>query len=155
MGWSDGQQGRVEPVTISDRLRGVISEFIGKGKAMANIDDMIKDATTGKEEKIIISTEELGYFSLARSLFSGKLGWVAWVIMLAQSAMFIVGAWAAWRFYIAEDVLMALKWGISSAVVLLMGAQMKLSFMPQLQANRILRELKRVELLVLNRTRED
>ena len=64
---------------------------------MTSIDDLIKEALTAQESEIIESTEELGYFSLAMGLFSGKLGWVSWVIMLVQGAMFVAGVWAAWQ----------------------------------------------------------
>jgi len=76
---------------------------------------------------------------------------VSWVIMLTQALLFFVGIWAAWQFFAATEQLLALKWGLSAAVLLLVAAQMKMSFMPQLQADRVLRELKRIELLVLHR----
>lgn len=118
---------------------------------MTSIDDLIKEALTSQESEIIESTEELGYFSLAMGLFNGKLGWVSWVIMLAQSALFVVGCWAAWKFFGTVDVLAAVKWGMSAAVLILMAGILKMSLMPQIQANRVLRELKRVELLILHR----
>ena len=121
---------------------------------MTSIDDLIKEALTEQESEIIESTEELGYFSLAMGLFSGKLGWVSWVIMLSQTAMFFAGFWAAWKFFGTVEVLAAVKWGLSSVVLLLMAAMLKMSFMPQIQANRVLRELKRVELLILHRAGE-
>jgi len=118
---------------------------------MSEIDDLIQKNLSEQEAEIVKSTAELGYFALAMGMFTGKLGWVSWVIMLAQAIMLIIGAWAAWRFFIAEETLTALKWGLSAAVLLLMASQMKMSFMPQLQANRVLRALKRVELLLLQR----
>ncbi len=121
---------------------------------MTSIDDLIKEALTEQESEIIKSTEELGYYSLAMGLFSGKLGWVSWVIMLTQSVMFVAGVWAAWRFFGTADVLLAVKWGLSAAVLLLMAGMLKMSLMPQIQADRVLRELKRVELLILHRAGE-
>ena len=118
---------------------------------MPSIDELIKEALTEQESELIKSTEELGYFSLATGLFRGKLGWVSWVIMLVQGAMFVAGVWAAWRFFGAVEVLVAIKWGLSAAVLLLMAGMLKFSLMPQIQANRVLRELKRVELLILHR----
>jgi len=118
---------------------------------MPSIDELIKEALTEQDSEIIKSTEELGYFSLATGLFRGKLGWVSWVIMLVQGALFVAGIWAAWRFFAATDLLLALKWGLSAAVLILMAGMMKMSLMPQIQADRVLRELKRVELLILHR----
>lgn len=121
---------------------------------MPNIDELIKEALTEQESEIIKSTEELGYFSLATGLFRGKLGWVSWVIMLVQGAMFVTGVWAAWHFFASTELLLALKWGLSAAVLLVVAGMLKLSLMPQIQADRVLRELKRVELLILHRAGE-
>jgi len=122
---------------------------------MPDIDELIKEALSEQEAEIVKSTQELGYFPLAMGMFTGKLGWVSWVIMLTQIIMFLAGAWAAWHFFVAEDMLVALKWGLSAGVILLMATQMKLSFMPQMQADRVLRELKRIELLILHRRAQD
>ncbi len=121
---------------------------------MPSIDDLIKEALTEQESEIIKSTEEQGFFNLALGLFRGRLGWVSIVIMLVQAVMFVAGVWAAWQFFLAGDVLMAVKWGISAAVLLLMAGMLKFSLMPQIQADRVLLELKRVELLVLHRAWE-
>ncbi len=118
---------------------------------MPNIDELIKEALTEQESELIKSTEELGYFSLAFGLFRGKLGWVSWVIMLVQTVLFGLGVWAAWRFFGAVELLAAVKWGMSASVLILMAGMMKMSLMPQIQADRVLRELKRVELLILHR----
>ncbi len=118
---------------------------------MPSIDDLIKEALTEQDSEIIKSTEELGFFPLTMGIFRGRLGWVSWVIMLMQGALFVAGVWAAWRFFGAGEVLPTLKWGISAAVLLLMAGMLKFSLMPQIQADRVLRELKRVELLILHR----
>ena len=122
---------------------------------MPSIDELIKEALSEQETEIVNSTQELGYFTLAAGMFTGKLAWVSWVIMITQTTMFFMGAGAAWQFFVAEEMLSALKWGLSAAVILLMATQMKMSFMPQLQADRVLRELKRVELLILHRAGEN
>jgi uncharacterized protein DUF6768 len=47
-------------------------------------------------------------------------------------------------------VLTALKWGLPSVVLLLVVSSIKNSIMAQMQADRILRELKRAELLIIS-----
>lgn len=121
---------------------------------MPSIDDLIKEALTEQDSEIIKSTEALGYVPLAVGLFRGKLGWISWVIMLVQGVLFVAGAWAAWQFFGAEDLLVALKWGLTAGVLLLASLILKMSLMPQIQADRVLRELKRVELLILHRSGE-
>ena len=43
-------------------------------------------------------------------------------------------------------VLSALHWGLPAAVLVLMALIIKLGMMPELQANRLMRELKRLQL---------
>ena len=112
------------------------------------LDTLIREALEGEDRAIYEQTGELGYFAQAFGLFSGKWGWVSWVIMIVQLVLFLAGAWAAWRFFQTDDALGALKWGLPAATLLLMAAQMKLSLMPALQADRIIREIKRLELLL-------
>ncbi len=114
------------------------------------LDDLIKAALTGQDKDILKETEELGYLALGLSQFGGKLGWVTWVIMVVQAVLFIVGVCCAVQLFAAVDVLAAVKWGISSAVLMIMAVQLKLSLAPQMQADRVIREVKRLELLVVN-----
>jgi hypothetical protein len=115
---------------------------------MNKLDRLIEEALQDQDRDILNQTEELGYFALGLSQFSGKLGWVTWVLMIAQTAMFIAAVWCGVYFFAATETLPALKWGLSSATLALMATQLKLSLMPQMQADRILRELKRVELML-------
>lgn len=68
--------------------------------------------------------------------------------MGAQAALFISGVWAAWNFFKATDALTAVHWGLPAAVALLMALAIKLALYPVIQANRVLREMKRLELLI-------
>ncbi|MCF6304710.1 MAG: hypothetical protein L3J33_05010 [Rhodobacteraceae bacterium] len=117
---------------------------------MSKLDDLIVEALSELEKEVLEGTEEQGWFSLSTNLFRGKLGWVSWVIMAVQSTMFIAGAYTSWKFFQAAETISALQWGLVSTVLLLGALMLKLSMMPQIQANRILRELKRVELLILH-----
>ena len=70
---------------------------------------------------------------------------------LAAAALFVTGGWCAVSLFAAADVLSAVKWGISGTVLLLVAAMMKMSLMPVLQADRVIREVKRIELLLAKR----
>lgn len=116
---------------------------------MQDIDRMIEEALDGEEQALFRETAiEPGFFHQTFGLFSGRAGWVNAVLMLAQTAAFFFGAWAAWRFFQADNALSALHWGLPATVLLLASLVMKLSLVPALQANRVIRELKRLELQV-------
>ena len=115
---------------------------------MSKLDRMIEDALAEEDRKILDETAELGFFALGLSQFTGKLGWVTWLVMVLQAVMFLAAVWCAARFFGTTDVLSAVKWGLSGAVLALMAVQIKLSLGPQMQADRVIREVKRLELLL-------
>ena len=114
----------------------------------SELDRLIEEALSAEERALFEQGGELGWFQLGLAQFRGRLGWVTWVIMIVQTVMFLASVWAGWQFYIATEVLPALKWGLTAAVLVLMATQMKMALMPQMQAERIIRELKRLELLL-------
>lgn len=120
---------------------------------MRDLDASIDAALDAEERELLRNIgEEPGYFSQALGVFGGRTGWVNMILMVVQGAMFLAGVWAAWNFFQADDALTALRWGLPSAVALLMALIIKLALWPVLQTNRLLREIKRLELLSLGRT---
>lgn len=114
---------------------------------MKDIDRMIEEALDGEEQALFRETaREPDFFTQAFGLLGGRNGWVNGLMVVVQAVLFVIGLWAGWRFYQAETVLSALHWGLPAAVLLLMCVIIKLGMMPELQANRLIRELKRLEL---------
>lgn len=114
---------------------------------MQDIDRMIEEALDGEEQALFRETaREPGFFEQAFGLLGGRNGWVNGVMVAVQAVLFVGGLWAGWRFYKAETALSALHWGLPSAVLLLMALIIKTAMMPELQANRLMRELKRLQL---------
>lgn len=117
---------------------------------MRDIDTMIDEAIGAEERKLLDQIgKEPGHFGLIAEMFtSGPSAWVNVALMIAQSVLFIAGCWAAWEFYQATDVLTALQWGFPATVGILSSLIIKLSMWPSMHTNRIMRELKRVELQI-------
>ena len=114
---------------------------------MRDLDNLIEEAL-GKEERDLLARigEEPGFFGMAFGLFSGRLGWVNMVMVAVQALTFIAGAYAAWMFFEAGDTVTQLRWGLPSAVLLILSTMIKVSMWPEIHANRLMRELKRIEL---------
>jgi len=116
---------------------------------MRDPEQTIDEALGAEEQELLRSIgDEPGYIEQALGIFSGRLGWVNGVLMLVQGVAFAGGAWAAWNFFSADDVLTALRWGLPAAVLLLMSLTIKMALWPSIQTNRLMRELKRIELQV-------
>lgn len=124
---------------------------------MSELDRMIEAALAEDDRELLAQAgREPGYFGQVGGLFGGPLGWVNGVVMAAQTFLFFAGVWMAWNFFTASDALTALKWGLPAAVLLLMATVLKVSALwPSLQANRVLREIKRVELQLARQAARD
>lgn len=118
---------------------------------MDELDRRIAEALQDDDLGLPANAPEPGFYPLAFSLFRGPQGWVALVMMVVQTAMFVAAVWAGWQFYAAAEVLDALKWGLSAATLAIVATQIKLSLMPQMQANRVILALRRLELRLATR----
>ncbi len=114
---------------------------------MHDSDQMLDEAIAAEERELLrMIGEEPGYLRQALGIFDGSTGWVNLVLMIVQGAAFVAGAWAAWNFFTADNVLLALRWGLPAATLLLMSLIIKTALWPTIQANRVIREIKRIEL---------
>jgi len=114
---------------------------------MRDVDHMIDEALNAEERDLLRSIgEEPGFFSQALGIFGGPTGWVNAVMIAAQTLLFLAGAWAAWGFFEANEPFSQLRWGIPAAVLLIIATIMKMALLPRMESNRLMRELKRIEL---------
>jgi len=115
---------------------------------MTDFDDKIFNALSEEDDMLLKEmVPEPGYFEQVGGIFKGTIGWINWVLMIAQGIMFIVAVWMAWHFFEATDSVTQLRWGLPAVTLLIISATMKMTLMPVIQANRILREIRRIELL--------
>ncbi|MEO6434095.1 MAG: DUF6768 family protein [Sphingomicrobium sp.] len=115
---------------------------------------MIDTALDAEERELLRSFgEEPDFFVRAFGLFGGKDGWVHILLMLIQGLLFVAGVIAAWKFFEASDPLTAMRFGIPAAVLLLGSLIIKIGMWPTLQANRVIREVKRLELRLTQQAR--
>lgn len=84
--------------------------------------------------------------------FRGRHRWLTALVFVWSIILFIGAVWAAIRFYNAETVTSQLRWGGLSLLLILMVSFIKVWFWLELNTNRVLRELKRVELLLIARS---
>lgn len=112
-----------------------------------DLDSLILDALDEDDRAILGELgEEPGYFAQAFGLFRGKLAWVMWVAYTVNIIGAALAIFAAWRMFQTTDPVMTIRWGVGVVVAVNVGLFMKGGLGLQMQNNRILRELKRVEL---------
>ena len=114
---------------------------------MQDIDRLIDEAL-GQEE-----AELLGRIGGKPDLVEHALGMfgagamrMVWLMMFVQAALFVGGVWGAFKFFNATDPVSQLRWGLPAAVLMLMALIIKGAVPPVVYHNRVMRELKRLEL---------
>ena len=117
---------------------------------MTDPDQMI-DAALAAEERALLAAigEDKGFVGQALGLFDGPDAWVNRLLMAVQAVSFLAAVWLGWNFFGATDTLTALRFGLPAATLLLMALVIKLSLTPVMQANRVIREIRRLELKLL------
>lgn len=120
---------------------------------MRNVDEILEGAIGAEERDLLARLPEPGLFGSAMGLFGGSLGWVNMVLMVVQGAAFVAGAWAAWRFFHAADPYSQLRWGLPAMTLLMMSALLKSMMWPAVHADRVIREVKRLELRLADAAR--
>ncbi len=116
---------------------------------MRDLDKMIEDAL-GEEESEVLRRigGEPGFIERAMGMFGAGLEWTVRFMVFGQAVIFLAGVWAAWNFFAAGDPVTQLRWGLPAAVLLLGATMVKLAVAPAIFHNRVMRELKRIELQV-------
>jgi hypothetical protein len=114
---------------------------------MRDLDKLIDEAL-GEEESELLRRigGEPNFLERAMGLFGAGIGRLAWLMMVVQTVLGLAGIWAAWMFFQATDPAAQLRWGLPSAVLLLMSLIVKMSVAPAIYHNRVMCELKRIEL---------
>jgi len=118
---------------------------------MNRLDRMIEEALAEEDRAIIEETRELGFFTQFARQLSGPNAWVSWASTVAILIYVALALWCGYEFFTATEVLAAIKWGLGAAVSVVVIGLFKLFMFGEMQADRIIRELKRVELILAAR----
>lgn len=119
---------------------------------MRDVDEAISAAVAEEERELLRRIgEEPGFFGLAFGMLRGRLGWVNVILMLVQASLFVAGVYAAIMFFAAAEPVAQLRWGLPAAVLLLMSLIVKMGMWPILHIDRLMRELKLIELQLARR----
>ena len=115
---------------------------------MKDFDDLIGRALTEEDRALLASHHEPGYVAQAFGLLRGPMAWVMWVAYLAAILAFAGGVYALWQLAGATEAVVAVKWGVASLFLFQVTTMCKSFMGNRMEANRLLRELKRMELQV-------
>lgn len=120
---------------------------------MNNIDQKIQ-AALRREGANAELLQEPNLAEEAMTAFRGRNRLISTFAFLLTFVWFGAAVWAGWRFYTAEAVAAQIQWAALTLLFMVMVGFLKLWFWLEMHTNRVLRELKRVELLLVTRLGE-
>ena len=118
---------------------------------MTDLDRMIEEALDAEDRVIMEKYGEQGLFGQFKSVFHGKTAWVSIVSVIAGTLINIIFFYAAWKFFTTTGLDARVTWGAIAWFAAIMVAFMKVWFWMRMESNRILRELKRIELQIVRK----
>lgn len=115
---------------------------------MDRFDEMIGRAMSEEDRALLARYREQGYLSEALGIFRGPKAGVMWLVYATVLISFAGAAYAFWKMLGTSDPTSAIHWGIGTVLLFQMTVLCKTYMGSHLEANRMLRELKRIELQV-------
>lgn len=115
---------------------------------MEEIDSLIKETLTQEETKFYDQLEEQNVFQMLLGIFSGKNRWLMLLISIIQAAFFVLFIYCLVEFLQTDETNMLIRWGLGGVLSIMASSMLKLFMWMQLDKKAIVREIKRLELLV-------
>ncbi len=112
------------------------------------IDKLIKDTLTQEESKFYDDLNEQGLFGMVRGLFKGKLKWIIVMMIIVNFIIFGIFIYSVFQFFEATDTIELIKWAVAGFMCMMMVSMLKLFSWMQMNKNALMREIKRLELLI-------
>lgn len=109
---------------------------------------MIEDALDAEDRAIFAQYGEKGLFGEVGELFTGKMAPWNMINMVVQIALFAGALYAGRQVIAIDDVAEMMRWGLLTLGLFIAMGVIKLMQWQQVQANRVIREVKRVELQI-------
>jgi hypothetical protein len=114
---------------------------------MSKLDDAIREALSKEDAEFLnrFGTEP-GSFQQIFAVFRGPFAWLTAAFMVVLVPLLAFCLYAGWRFYASGDVREMLLWGAGALAALLIAIVIRIWFFLEIQTNRVVREIKRLEL---------
>jgi uncharacterized membrane protein YciS (DUF1049 family) len=116
---------------------------------MSRLDDAIQDALSKEDAEFLAKlAEEPGSFQQIVGIFQGRLNWIYVTFLVAAIVVGMFGVYSGWQFAVSTELRPLFYWGAVTGFCLVVLAVIRIVFFMQINTNRLLREIKRLELQV-------
>ena len=116
---------------------------------MSKLDDAIHQQLS-KEDAEFLAKFEKEPSSTAQMLeiFKGPFAWVSYIFLAAAILVGFTLVFAAWKFIVTEDLRAMIQWGALALFGLLVMMTIRIWFWVEIQTNRVVREIRRLQLQI-------
>lgn len=122
---------------------------------MSKIDDAIHQALTEEDREFLARFEkEPGAVAQMASVFSGQLAWLYAAFIVVAVVLAPIGLYCVYQFFNATELRPLFYWGFGVITILIVLSVVRLVFFMQIHTNRMLREMKRLELQIVRLAQE-
>jgi len=123
---------------------------------MTKLDDAIHGALTEEDKEFLAQFEkEPTSVEQMFGVFRGPFAWIYVAFLTAAVVLAPIGLFSIWKFLTVSEMRPLFYWGAAAGAILLVLSVVRIVFFMQLNTNRLLRELKRLELQVARLAAKD
>jgi len=115
---------------------------------MDDLDRKIEEALSAEDRVILEKFGEQGPFRMWFGVYDGAMRGIAVFATIITFALAAAAFYCGWRFFGASETIDAARWGAGAIMLMVMVGFLKLWFWLRMESNRVLRELKRLELQI-------
>jgi len=115
---------------------------------MDDLDRKIEEALDAEDRALRDQFGEQGLWAQVGGLFQGKLAWFVAVTFIIGMVTVTIGLYAAWKFATVDDMTSMLRWAGLAWAGFSVQMMLKIWSWMRMESNRVIREVKRVELQV-------
>jgi hypothetical protein len=115
---------------------------------MDDLDREIEAALSAEDRAVLAKLGEQGVFGQWFGVYDGAVRGIAVFATVVTFALFFAAVYCGWRSLGAGEALDAARWGTAAIGLMVMVGFLKLWFWLRMESNRVLREIKRLELQI-------
>lgn len=115
---------------------------------MDKLDEMIGRALDEEDRELLARYGQQGYMAEALGLFRGPMGSVMKLVYASVLVAFAAAVYTFWRMVTSPEISATIHWGVGTIILVQMTTLAKSYLGSHMEANRTLREIKRLELQI-------
>lgn len=115
---------------------------------MNEFDKLIKDTLSADEAEFLKEMDEDSILQMLSSNFKGKMGWISVYAFIMTLIFFGAAVYAAFEFFDSSETKQLVLWATVFLFSMFTVSMLKIWQWLQMDKNRILREIKRLELQI-------